>query len=180
MRDDPETRLRHAWDDEIDRSAADVYRLPPRLQRELKPGHRRFDFVEAALATILFLFGGLALLFVACVIWALAIASAPKAKADEFRIGERRALELCRGWIDVTCSCSHRACWEAQPGEFRDLQDGRWQETASGQIRAQTGWSKDGVLIACAWRAGEPATGVEYYVGRGQPLRCLYAPHKGF
>lgn len=158
MRDTPERRYRHSFG--------------PRLEHDLKPP--RFDYGEAI--------GALALwaVVLAVAIILICIAFAVKAQAGEFRSGERADISLCRGWIETTCSCSHRACWEARPDEFEDLHDGRWRETSSGQVKLQTGWSRDGVFIACAWRSGEPGSGVQYHVGKGQALSCLYPPVKGF
>jgi hypothetical protein len=108
----------------------------------------------------------------------LAIWTLTNAKAGEFRVGEKPRPELCRGWIDKTCSCTHRSCWEASPEEFDDLNDGRWLERSSGTIKRQTGWSKDGVFIACAWKAGEGD--IQYHVGKGNPISCIFPPVKGF
>lgn len=97
------------------------------------------------------------------------------AKADDFRTDERADISLCRGFIDTNCSCSHRSCWQPQPGEFTSLGDGRWKQNATGQVKQQTGWSRDGTFIACAWRSGT-VPGVMFHVGRGNPLSCLYVP----
>ena len=103
-----------------------------------------------------------------------------KVKSEEaFRIGERANVSLCRGWINLECSCSHRSCWEARPDEFASLGNGRWIEKSSGQVKQQTGWSKDGTFIACAWRPGLEI-GVQYYVGKGANISCVYPPMPAF
>lgn len=162
MRDDPETRLRNAHDD--------AHYFPPAMRRELKT--RRFDYGEAIGALSVWA----VVLFVAVLIIGLCFAM--KAGAGEFRSGELPNHSLCRGWIDTQCSCSHRACWEAGPDEFEDLNDGRWRERSSGQVIRQTDWSRDGVFIACAWKRGDGD--VLYRVGKGNPLSCVFPPVKGF
>lgn len=110
---------------------------------------------------------------------AFAALSMRDAKAGEFRSDEQANPALCRGWIDISCSCSHRACWTPRQGEFKSLGDGRWRETSSGKVKQQTGWSQDGTFVVCAWSTGtEP--GVSYHVGRGNRISCLYPPLPAF
>jgi hypothetical protein len=151
----PDDAIREEWDEQ-------VYAPDPR-EVEASPG-----WVAFFLLLLLVITGTLFWLFPPVSV----------AKAGEFMRGEIAQPELCRGYIDLSCSCSHRACWEPKPGEFVDMNNGSWREAASGVVKLQTGDSKDGALVACAWREGEGA--VAYHVGRGNPLRCIYAPPKSF
>lgn len=106
----------------------------------------------------------------------LAIWTLTNAIAGEFKDGDKRTPELCLGWIDQSCSCTHRSCWEARPGEFESLGNNQWREKSSGQIVTQRDWSQDGSFMVCAWKPGEFGSGIEYHVGKGNPIKCLFPP----
>jgi len=86
-------------------------------------------------------------------------------------LDSQAGIEEC-GFIDPKCCCTNACCFEAGPGEVRQIGEDSYLIVPSGQVVQRTGFSPDGRYIRCACDLIDG----KWTVTPTAHTRCLYVP----